>query len=58
MIRAEFYLPSTIKWGVGGEKGMPMSHGDLSILGLSFFDRIHRKRVMSQPKEGYGILPQ
>ena len=57
MSNAEFYLPGSIKWGVGGEKGMPRGHGDLSIWGLKFYDRIQRARVMSQPESRYGILP-
>jgi len=57
MSNAEFYLPGSIKWGVGGKKGMPKGHGDLSIWGLPFFDRIQRARVMSQPEDRYGILP-
>ncbi len=57
MSNAEFYLPGNIKWGVGGRKGMPRGHGDLSIWGLSFYDRIQRARVMSQPEERYGVLP-
>jgi len=57
MSNAEFYLPGNIKWGVGGGKGMPRGHGDLSIWGLKFYDRIQRARVMSQPEERYGVLP-
>ena len=57
MSNAEFYLPGAIKWGIGGRKGMPRGHGDLSIWGLRFFDRIQRARVMSQPEERYGVLP-
>ena len=57
MSNAEFYLPGSIKWGVGGEKGMPRGHGDMSIWGLKFYDRIQRARVMSQPEARYGILP-
>ncbi len=57
MSNAEFYLPGKIKWGVGGSKGMPRGHGDLSIWGLPFYDRIQRARVMSQPEERYGIMP-
>lgn len=57
MSNAEFYLPGSIKWGVGGSKGMPRGHGDMSIWGLKFFDRIQRARVMSQPEERYGVLP-
>jgi len=57
MSNAEFYLPGKIKWGVGGSGGMPRGHGDLSMWGLPFYDRIQRARVMSQPEERYGILP-
>lgn len=57
MSTAEFYLPGSIKWGVGGQKGMPRGHGDLSMWGLPFYDRIQRARVMSQPDARYGILP-
>ena len=57
MSNAEFYLPGNIKWGVGGRQGMPRGHGDLSIWGLKFYDRIQRARVMSQPEERYGVLP-
>jgi acetyl-CoA C-acetyltransferase len=57
MSNSEFYLPGNIKWGIGGEKGMPRGHGDLSLWGLPFYDRIQRARVMSQPEERYGILP-
>jgi acetyl-CoA C-acetyltransferase len=57
MSNAEFYLPGKIKWGVGGSKGMPRGHGDMSIWGLAFYDRIQRARVMSQPEERYGVMP-
>jgi len=57
MSNAEFYLPGSIKWGVGGSKGMPRGHGDLSIWGLKFYDRIQRARVMSQPEDRYGVMP-
>ena len=57
MSNAEFYLPGSMKWGVGGTRGRPKGHGDLAIWGLPFFDRIQRARVMSQPEERYGILP-
>lgn len=56
MSSAEFYLPGEIKWGIGGKKGMPKGHGDLSLWGIPFYDRIQRARVMSQPIERYGIL--
>jgi len=57
MSNAEFYVPGEIKWGIGGKRGMPRGHGDLSIWGIPFYDRIQRARVMSQPEERYGILP-
>ncbi len=57
MSSAEFYLPGEIKWGIGGRKGMPKGHGDLSMWGIPLYDRIQRARVMSQPEERYGILP-
>jgi acetyl-CoA C-acetyltransferase len=57
MSSAEFYMPGDIKWGIGGKKGMPRGHGDLSIWGIPFYDRIQRGRVMSQPEERFGILP-
>jgi acetyl-CoA C-acetyltransferase len=57
MSTAEFYVPGDIKWGIGGKKGMPRGHGDLSIWGIPFYDRIQRARVMSQPDDRYGILP-
>ena len=57
MSNAEFYIPGHIKWGIGGKKGMPRGHGNLSIWGIPFYDRIQRARVMSQPEERYGILP-
>jgi len=56
MSTAEFYVPGDIKWGIGGKKGMPRGHGNLSIWGIPFYDRIQRARVMSQPEERYGIL--
>ena len=57
MSSAEFYLPGDIKWGIGGKKNMPRGHGDLSMWGIPFYDRIQRARVMSQPEKRYGILP-
>lgn len=57
MSNAEFYLPGSMKWGIGGTRGMPKGHGDLSIWGVALYDRIQRARVMSQPEERYGILP-
>jgi acetyl-CoA C-acetyltransferase len=57
MSTAEFYVPGEIKWGIGGKRGMPRGHGDLSIWGIPFYDRIQRARAMSQPEERYGILP-
>jgi len=57
MSNAEFYIPGHIKWGIGGKKGMPRGHGELSRWGITLYDRIQRARVMSQPEERYGILP-
>ncbi|MBM4307188.1 MAG: acetyl-CoA C-acyltransferase [Deltaproteobacteria bacterium] len=57
MSNAEFYLPGEVKWGIGGKKGIPRGHGDLSLWGIPLYDRIQRARVMSQPEERYGILP-
>ncbi|MBW1643871.1 MAG: acetyl-CoA C-acyltransferase [Deltaproteobacteria bacterium] len=57
MSNAEFYIPGDVKWGIGGKKGMPRGHGDMSIWGLPFYDRIQRARVMSQPEDRYGIVP-
>ncbi len=57
MSSAEFYVSGDMKWGIGGKKGMPRGHGDLSIWGIPFYDRIQRARVMSQPEERFGILP-
>lgn len=57
MSNAEFYLPGEIKWGIGGKRGMPRGHGDLSLWGIPLYDRIQRARVMSQPIERYGVLP-
>jgi acetyl-CoA C-acetyltransferase len=57
MSTAEFYLPGEIKWGVGGKSGMPKGHGDLGMWGITFYDRIQRARVMSQPQSRYGVMP-
>jgi acetyl-CoA C-acetyltransferase len=57
MSNAEFYLPGSIKWGIGGSGGMPRGHGDLATWGISLYDRIQRARVMSQPVARYGVLP-
>jgi len=57
MSTAEFYLNGEVRWGIGGKASMPRGHGDLSIWGLPFYDRIQRSRVMSQPEERFGILP-
>jgi acetyl-CoA C-acetyltransferase len=57
MSNAEFYLPGRVKWGIGGSRGIPRGHGDPTVWGLSFYDRIQRARVMSQPASRYGTLP-
>ncbi|NOX34887.1 MAG: acetyl-CoA C-acyltransferase [Deltaproteobacteria bacterium] len=57
MSNSEFYLPGSIKWRVGSQKGMPKGHGNLSTWALPMYDRIQRARVMSQPEKRYGLLP-
>jgi len=57
MSNGEFYIPGSVKWGIGGEKGMPRGHGDLSLWGIVLYDRLQRGRVMSQPESRYGVLP-
>ena len=57
MSNGEFYIPGKVKWGIGGEKGMPRGHGDLSLWGIVMYDRLQRGRVMSQPETRYGVLP-
>ena len=62
MSQAEFYLPGDfIKWGIGGtfdsKHGFaPRGHGNLSLWGIPFYDRIQRARPMSQPIERFGEL--
>ena len=58
MSNAEFLSPPAESNGVSAAGGgTPKGHGDLSIWGLPFYDRIQRARVMSQPEARYGILP-
>ena len=57
MSNGEFYIPGKVKWGIGGENGMPRGHGDLSLWGIVLYDRLQRGRVMSQPEARYGVLP-
>lgn len=57
MSTAEFYLKGEIRWSLGGIGDMPKGHGSLSTWGIPLYDRILRARVMSQPEEGFGILP-
>lgn len=56
MSGAEFYLPGSVKWGIGGSGDMPRGHGSLSTWGLPLYDRIQRGRVMSQPIDRFGVL--
>ncbi|MFC2005489.1 acetyl-CoA C-acyltransferase [Chloroflexota bacterium] len=56
MSGAEFYLPGSIKWGIGGAGDMPRGHGSLATWGIPLYDRIQRGRVMSQPIERFGVL--
>ncbi len=57
MSTVELYLGGELRWGIGGKANMPKGHGDPSIWGLPFYDRIQRARVMSQPEERFGIMP-
>ncbi len=58
MSTAELYIPGDIiKWGMGGVDDMPRGHGHLATWGIPLYDRIQRARVMSQPKERFGVLP-
>jgi len=57
MSSAEFYIPGSIKWGIGGTGDMPRGHGSLATWGITVYDRIQRGRVMSQPIERFGVLP-
>lgn len=56
MSSAEFYIPGSIKWGVGGTGDMPRGHGSLATWGMPLYDRIQRGRVMSQPIDRFGVL--
>ncbi len=57
MSQAEFYIPGTVKWGIGGSADAPRGHGSLATTGLLMYDRIQRGRVMSQPISRFGVLP-
>jgi acetyl-CoA C-acetyltransferase len=62
MSRAEFYVPGDmIKWGVGGKTDpkwgfAPRYHGNLTMWGMPFYDRISRGRPMHQPIDRFGEL--
>ena len=56
MSSAEFYIPGSIKWGIGGTGDMPRGHGSLATWGVTIYDRIQRGRVMSQPIDRFGVL--
>ena len=56
MSSAEFYIPGSIKWGIGGTGDMPRGHGSLATWGITVYDRIQRGRVMSQPVDRFGVL--
>jgi len=56
MSSAEFYIPGSIKWGIGGTGDMPRGHGSLNMWGIPLYDRIQRGRVMSQPIDRFGVL--
>ncbi len=57
MSQGEFYIPGSVKWNIGGTGDAPRGHGSLAITGMSFYDRIQRGRVMSQPIARFGVLP-
>ena len=56
MSSAEFYIPGSMKWGIGGQGDMPRGHGSLATWGVTVYDRIQRGRVMSQPIDRFGVL--
>jgi len=56
MSSAEFYIPGSVKWGIGGTGDMPRGHGSLATWGIPLYDRIQRGRVMSQPIDRFGVL--
>ncbi|MFC1989112.1 acetyl-CoA C-acyltransferase [Chloroflexota bacterium] len=61
MSSAEFYIPGSIRWGIGGINDpkwgfMPRGHGSLQMWGIPLYDRIQRGRVMSQPVNRFGEL--
>ncbi|MFC1966096.1 acetyl-CoA C-acyltransferase [Chloroflexota bacterium] len=61
MSSAEFYIPGSIRWGIGGINDpkwgfMPRGHGSLQMGGIPLYDRIQRGRVMSQPINRFGEL--
>lgn len=61
MSNAEFYLPGSIKWGIGRGSGVsfpdsPRGHGSLNLLGITLYDRIQRSRTMHQPESRFGAM--
>jgi len=61
MSNAEFYIPGSIKWGIGRGSGIsfadaPRGHGSLKMFGIPIYDRIQRSRPMHQPESRFGIL--
>ncbi len=57
MSTSEFYVSGEVRWGLGGQVDMPKGQGSLSAWGITLYDRILRARVMSQPKERFGVMP-
>lgn len=61
MSNVEFYIPGSIKWGIGRGAGIsfpdaPRGHGSLKMFGIPIYDRIQRSRPMHQPEKRFGTL--
>ena len=61
MSNAEFYIPGSIKWGIGRGSGIsfpdaPRGHGSLQMFGIPIYDRIQRSRPNHQPQSRFGTL--
>lgn len=61
MSTAEFYIPGSVKWGVGRQGGIkandsPRGHGSLGLFGITLYDRIQRSRPMHQPIDRFGVI--
>lgn len=61
MSTAEFYIPGSVKWGIGRQGGIkaddsPRGHGSLGLFGITLYDRIQRSRPMHQPIDRFGVI--